>query len=209
MIPTAKQALEAELAAYRGYLEQGGLPNMVADALRAVIACGYKYLESKFFNSTTALTQDTAGANNSESEVAILESRLADADAYMRACRTDYANIRAKQMQEVALAASTNRDALNAIADMARRELEAARKDLEAAADRQAAAANRQAAAADRQAATAAATESAYNRAKAEYRRAARVDAATMPVQQPNIFAALTLRDQDMATSTHVNETTR
>ncbi|KAJ2119897.1 hypothetical protein GGF48_004272 [Coemansia sp. RSA 921] len=202
MIPTAKQALEAELAAYRGYLEQGGLPNMVADALRAVIACGYKYLESKFFNSTTALTQDTAGANNSESEVAILESRLADADAYMRACRTDYANIRAKQMQEVALAASTNRDALNAIADMARRELEAARKDLKAAADRQAAAA-------DRQAATAAATESAYNRAKAEYRRAARVDAATMPVQQPNIFAALTLRDQDMATSTHVNETTR
>ncbi|KAJ2155750.1 hypothetical protein GGF45_000129 [Coemansia sp. RSA 551] len=175
---------------------------MVADALRAVIASGHDYLESKFCDSTSALTQDTAGANNSESEVAILESRLADADAYMRACRTDYANLRAKQIQEVALVASTNRDALNAIADMARRELEAARKDLKAAADRQAAAA-------DRQAATAAATESAYNRAKAEYRRAARVDAATMPVQQPNIFAALTLRDQDMATSTHVNETTR
>ncbi|KAJ2135526.1 hypothetical protein EV180_007530 [Coemansia sp. RSA 518] len=175
---------------------------MVADALRAVIASGHDYLESKFCDSTSALTQDTAGANNSESEVAILESRLADADAYMRACRTDYANLRAKQIQEVALVASTNRNALNAIADMARRELEAARKDLKAVADRQAAAA-------DRQAAAAAATESAYNRAKAEYHRAARMDAATVLVQQPNIFAALTLRDQDMAASTHVNETTR
>ncbi|KAJ2135567.1 hypothetical protein IW136_004224, partial [Coemansia sp. RSA 678] len=156
------ETLEAELAAYRGYLEQGGLPNMVADALRAVIASRHNYLESKFCDSTSALTQDTAGANNSESEVAILESRLADVDVYMRACRTDYANIRAKQIQEVALVTSTNRDTLNAIADIidvAHRELEAARKYLKAAADRQAAAV--------------AATKFLYSQAKAEYRMAA------------------------------------
>ncbi|KAJ1852056.1 hypothetical protein LPJ76_005704 [Coemansia sp. RSA 638] len=123
----------------------------------------------------------------------------------MRACRTDYADIRAEQKQEEALAARANRDntpmsdsdrdALSAIArrvEMARRDFEEARKDLKAAADRKAAAANRKAAAADRQAADVASAESLYDRAKAEYLRTARLDAATVPVQQPNIFAALT-----------------
>ncbi|KAJ2477560.1 hypothetical protein IWW56_004270 [Coemansia sp. RSA 2131] len=116
----------------------------------------------------------------------------------MRACRTDYADLRAELKQEEALAARANRDhaprsdsdrdALSAIArrvEMAHRDFEEARKDLKAAADRKAAAA-------DRQAAAVAAAESLYDRAKAEYLRTARLDAATVPVQQPNIFAALT-----------------
>ncbi|KAJ1850226.1 hypothetical protein LPJ76_006448, partial [Coemansia sp. RSA 638] len=154
----------------------------------------------------------------------------------MKECRTDYADLRAEQKQEEALAARANRDhaprsdsdrdALSAIArrvEMARRDFEEARSDFEAAADRKAAAADiqaavanrqaiaadRQAIAADRQAAATAAAESLYDRAKAEYHCMARMDAATVPVQQPNIFAALTLRDQSMATSTHVNDTTR
>ncbi|KAJ2474568.1 hypothetical protein IWW56_005820 [Coemansia sp. RSA 2131] len=77
---------------------------------------------------------------------------------------------------------------------MARRDFEEARTDFEAAADRQAAAV--------------AAAESSYYQAKAEYHYMARLDAATVPVQQPNIFAALTLRNQSLVVSNH-NDTTR
>ncbi|KAJ2118538.1 hypothetical protein IW147_006413 [Coemansia sp. RSA 720] len=125
----------------------------------------------------------------------------------MRACRTDYADLRAEQKQEEALAARANRDhaprsdsdrdALSAIArrvEMARRDFEEARSDFEAAADRQAAAT--------------AAAKSSYYRAKAEYHYMARLDAATVPVQKPNIFAALTPGSQSLAVSTH-NDTTQ
>ncbi|KAJ2118789.1 hypothetical protein IW147_006313 [Coemansia sp. RSA 720] len=229
MVLSAKEALEAEISAYKSYLEQGGHSDLAALALRGVITSGYRYLGCKFGHSTTAPRLDIASASNTENELVILESRLAEAGAYMKECRTDYADIRAEQKQEEALVArairdntpmsDSDRDALSAIArrvEMAHRDFKEARKDLKAAADRKAAAvdiqaavANRQAIAADRQAAATAAAESLYDRAKAEYLRTARLDAATVPVQQPNIFAALTLRDQSMATSTHVNDTTR
>ncbi|KAJ1856523.1 hypothetical protein LPJ76_002489, partial [Coemansia sp. RSA 638] len=223
MVLSAKEALEAEISAYKSYLEQGGHSDLAALALHGVITSGYRYLGCKFGHSTTAPRLDIASASNTENELVILESRLAEADAYMRACRTDYADIRAEQKQEEALAArairdhaprsDSDRDALSAIArgvEMARRDFEEARKDLKAAADRKAAAANRKAAAADRKAAAAdrqaadvAAAESLYDRAKAEYLRTARLDAATVPVQQPNIFAALTPGSQSLAVSNH------
>ncbi|KAJ2538051.1 hypothetical protein GGF49_006129, partial [Coemansia sp. RSA 1853] len=223
MVLSAKEALEAEISAYKSYLEQGSHSDLAALALRGVITSGYRYLGCKFGHSTTAPRLDIASASNTENELVILESRLAEADAYMRACRTDYADIRAEQKQEEALAArairdhaprsDSDRDALSAIArgvEMARRDFEEARKDLKAAADRKAAAANRKAAAADRKAAAAdrqaadvAAAESLYDRAKAEYLRTARLDAATVPVQQPNIFAALTPGSQSLAVSNH------
>ncbi|KAJ2501605.1 hypothetical protein GGH96_001809 [Coemansia sp. RSA 1972] len=199
-----QESLEAEIAAYVDYLEQGGHSNLAALALCGVIASGHRYLVCKFGHSTTAPRQDTAGANNSESEIAILESRLADADAYMRARRSDYADIRAKLKQEVARAnrdyaprPDSDRDALSEIKNL----IEMARG--------QAAAADRQAEAVDRQAAATAAAESSYDRAKAEYHCMARSDAATVPVQKPNIFAVLTLGSQRLATSTHVANTTR
>ncbi|KAJ2657785.1 hypothetical protein IW148_005011 [Coemansia sp. RSA 1199] len=139
MVLSAKEALEAEISAYKSYLEQGGHTDLAALALRGVITSGYRYLGCKFGHSTTVPRLDIAGANNPESAAAILESQLADADAYMRACRTDYADICAEQKQEEALAArairdntpmsDSDRDALSAIA----RRVEMARRDFEEA----------------------------------------------------------------------------
>ncbi|KAJ2501593.1 hypothetical protein GGH96_001797 [Coemansia sp. RSA 1972] len=86
--------------------------------------------------------------------------------------------------------------------ERARMDFENSRHDLKAAADRHAAAA-------DRQAAAVAAAESSYDRAKDDYYRVARMGAATVSAQQPNIFSALTLSAQSTATSAHVNDTMR
>ncbi|KAJ2656950.1 hypothetical protein IW148_005388 [Coemansia sp. RSA 1199] len=133
------EALEAEISAYKSYLEQGGHTDLAALALHGVITSGYRYLGCKFGHSTTAPRLDIASASNTENELVILESRLAEASAYMKECRTDYADIRAEQKQEEALAARANRnntprsdsdrDALSAIA----RRVEMARRDFEEA----------------------------------------------------------------------------
>ncbi|KAJ2119332.1 hypothetical protein IW147_005968 [Coemansia sp. RSA 720] len=144
----------------------------------------------------------------------LAEQEVLEAERLFRTRRTRYASLRDEQEgqeEQVADIGRINvlkrymaRNTLRNIGkrvEMAHRDLEEARNDLEAAADRQAAAA-------DRQATVVAAAETSYNQAKAEYRMAM-MDAATVPAQQPNIFAALTLSAQDMATSTHINETTR
>ncbi|KAJ2656949.1 hypothetical protein IW148_005387 [Coemansia sp. RSA 1199] len=221
MIPTAKQALEAELAAYKGYLEKDDLPSMIADALHSVITCGCKYLETKFGQPGVASGSSIIGADLYESMAVQTERRLVEVYELVRACRTTYINLRKEQDQKKDLLANMNRieifrlmkenKALKAIASRvmtARGNLEAAQKELEAVRKEQRAVNDQLRDLAARQAAAVAAAGSLYQKAKAEYREAT-MATATIPARQGNIFEPMVLNWPDAGLSSHGPTTAR
>ncbi|KAJ1781582.1 hypothetical protein LPJ62_005775, partial [Coemansia sp. RSA 2167] len=187
MDPAENKELKAELTAYKGYLEEDGIPNMVADALRSVITCGQKYLRLNSVQPGAASGSSIVGTDILERKAVRIEKRLTEA-----------------ALEVIAGKVSKAQDDLKA----ARKELYDMREDQRAVGNELRDLAARQADLAARQAAAVDAARSSFEKAKAEYREATMASAA-MPARQGNIFEPMVLNWADTGISSHKPTTAR